>query len=114
MVRPAGAVTGSAITMASVAGLAVTGCSAAVADLTAVVAVGTGDRAACDVRIAPRRSRGVASGLAFAADAGLTAAVNRPHCAVTRAGRRPAVAERGSGDPAGGIAAVVRGLRRRA
>ena len=66
----------------AVAWIAVTGTSGTMADLTTVVSVRTGDRAAGDVRIAPRRARRVAPGLAFTADAGLSAAVNRPHCAV--------------------------------
>jgi hypothetical protein len=113
VVRSAGAVT-RAEAVATVVGIAVTGTSGTVADLTAVVSIRTGDRAAGDVRVATGGAGRVVAGIAFAADAGLTAAVNGPHGSVARAGLRTAVAERGSGDPAGGVAAVMRRLRCRA
>lgn len=110
VVRAARTVT-RAEAVTAVAWIAVTGTSGTVADLTTVMSVRTGDRTAGNVRVAAGCAGRVAPGLAFAADAGLSAAINRPYCAVARAGLRTAIAERGSGDPAGGIAAVVRRLR---
>ena len=80
VVRPAGTTVSRTEAVAAMAGLAVTG--AAVSDLTTVVSVGPGDRAAGDVRVAAGSASSVAPGLAFTADAGLPAAVNRPHCAM--------------------------------